>query len=61
MKDFKWVFFLFALAAASCMIGIGIAIAESSMSGTIGCTVALFAVMGFGFSTKAKMRRAGKL
>ncbi|WP_338753847.1 YlaF family protein [Bacillus sp. FJAT-52991] len=61
MKEFKWIFFLFALAAASCMIGMGIAIGERSISGIIGCTVALFAVMGFGFSTKAKMRRAGKL
>jgi len=61
VKDIKWVFLLFAIAAASCMIGMGIAIGERSISGFIACVVALFAVMGFGFSTKAKMRRAGKL
>ncbi|HEY9576285.1 MAG TPA: YlaF family protein [Pseudobacillus sp.] len=61
MKEIKWIFVFFAVAAASCMIGMGIAIGEKSILGLILCIVALVAVMGFGFSTKAKMRRAGKL
>ncbi|MFK2824863.1 YlaF family protein [Bacillus sp. B190/17] len=61
MKEIKWIFLLFAIAAASCMIGMGIAIGEKSLLGLIFCIVALIAIMGFGFSTKAKMRRAGKL
>ncbi|KMY53495.1 MULTISPECIES: YlaF family protein [Bacillaceae] len=61
MKEIKWIFVLFAVAAAACMIGMGIAIGEQSILGLILCIVALIAVMGFGFSTKAKMRRAGKL
>ncbi|WP_100330781.1 YlaF family protein [Bacillus xiapuensis] len=61
MKEIKWIFVLFAVAAASCMIGMGIAIGEESLIGFISCVIALVAVMGFGFSAKAKMRRAGKL
>lgn len=61
MKEIKWIFVFFAVAAAACMIGMGIAIGEESILGLILCIMALVAVMGFGFSTKAKMRRAGKL
>lgn len=61
MKEIKWIFVFFAVAAAACMIGMGIAIGEQSILGLFLCIVALIAVMGFGFSTKAKMRRAGKL
>jgi len=61
VKEIKWIFVFFAVAAAACMIGMGIAIGEESILGLILCIMALVAVMGFGFSTKAKMRRAGKL
>jgi len=61
VKEIKWIFVLFAIAAAACMIGMGVAIGEESIIGLIACIVALIAVMGLGFSTKAKMRRAGKL
>lgn len=43
------------------MIGIGIAIGERSIAGTIACIVALVFVMGFGFKKKKKMREAGEL
>lgn len=61
MKQIKWPLLFFAFAAASCMIGIGIAIGERSILGVIACTVALIFVMGFGFKKKKKMREAGEL
>lgn len=61
MKQIKWPLLFFAFAAASCMIGIGIAIGERSVIGVIACIVALMFVMGFGFKKKKKMREAGEL
>ena len=61
MGSIQWPFLGFAVLAAACMIGIGIAIGEQSIIGAVLSIVLLLAVMGFGFSFKAKMRRAGKL
>ena len=61
MKQIKWPLLFFAFAAASCMIGIGIAIGERSVSGVIGCIAALVLIMGFGFKKKKKMRESGQL
>ncbi|WP_050181566.1 DUF5325 family protein [Domibacillus robiginosus] len=61
MPTIQWPFLGFAVLAAACMIGIGIAIGEGSILGGALSIVLLLAVMGFGFSYKAKMRRAGKL
>ncbi|CAM3756577.1 YlaF family protein [Mesobacillus thioparans] len=61
MKQIKWPLLFFAFAAASCMIGIGIAIGERSIAGAIFCVIALVFVMGFGFKKKKQMREAGEL
>ncbi|MCM3572928.1 MULTISPECIES: YlaF family protein [Mesobacillus] len=61
MKQIKWPLLFFAFAAASCMIGIGIAIGERSIAGTLACIIALIFVMGFGFKKKKQMREAGEL
>ncbi|MCI2253241.1 DUF5325 family protein [Domibacillus sp. 8LH] len=61
MPTIQWPFLGFAVLAAACMIGIGIAIGEGSILGGALSIILLLAVMGFGFSYKAKMRRAGKL
>jgi len=61
LKEIKWPMLFFAFAAASCMIGIGIAIGERSAIGAIASIVALVVVMGFGFKTKKKMRESGEL
>lgn len=61
MKQIKWPLLFFAIAAASCMIGIGIAIGVRSVFGVIACIVALIFVMGFGFKKKKQMREAGEL
>ncbi|AIE59503.1 YlaF family protein [Bacillus methanolicus] len=55
MKEIKWIFLLFAIAAAFCIMGIGIAIAERSIVGAIVSIVLLMFVMGFGFKMKRKM------
>lgn len=61
MKQIKWPMLFFAFAAATCMIGIGIAIGERSLIGAIACVLALIVVMGLGFKTKKKMRESGEL
>jgi hypothetical protein len=61
LKQIKWPLLFFAFAAASCMIGIGIAIGERSLIGIIGSIAALVVVMGTGFKKKKKMRENGEL
>jgi len=61
LSTIQWPFLGFAFLAAACMIGTGIAIGEQSIWGIALSIVLLLGVMGFGFSYKAKMRRAGKL
>lgn len=55
MKQIKWLFLLFAILAAACMVGIGISIAERSVIGIILCILATVAVFGIGFSSKKKL------
>ncbi|UII57261.1 YlaF family protein [Cytobacillus spongiae] len=61
MKQIKWPLLFFAIAAATCIMGIGIAIGERSIIGVLVSMVALVFVMGFGFKTKKKMRESGEL
>ncbi|MBY0120851.1 YlaF family protein [Bacillus sp. S/N-304-OC-R1] len=61
MNQIKWPLLAFAIAAALCMMGIGVAIAERSIIGIIGAIVLLIFVMGFGFKTKKNMREKGLL
>lgn len=51
----KWLFLLFAILAAACIAGIGIAVAERSILGIIGCIIATIASFGLGFSMKKKL------
>jgi hypothetical protein len=55
MKQIKWVFLLFAIMTAACMIGIGIAIAEKSIIGILLCIIGTVASFGLGFSLKRKL------
>jgi len=60
MKQIKWIFLFLAIAAATCMLGIGIAIGERSFAGAFASIIALFIVMGIGFKAKKSMRENGK-
>ncbi|AVD55690.1 MULTISPECIES: YlaF family protein [Heyndrickxia] len=61
MREIKWIFVFFSLAAFLSMCGIGVAIGAQSVAGILGCTALLIVIMGFGFKTKKKMREEGKL
>ncbi|MCM3742705.1 YlaF family protein [Sporosarcina luteola] len=61
MKDIKWVFVLYSLAAVAAMCGIGIAVGMRSVPVAIIAAIALIFVMGNGFKTKKKMREQGIL
>ncbi|WP_318504942.1 DUF5325 family protein [Bacillus sp. T3] len=55
MKQIKWLFLLFAIIAAACIAGIGIAVAERSIIGIIACIIATVGAFGLGFSFKKKL------
>ncbi|KON89248.1 hypothetical protein AF332_22175 [Sporosarcina globispora] len=61
MNKIKWPLLAFAIGAALCMMGIGVAVAERSIIGIIFAIIALIFVMGYGFKTKKKMREDGLL
>jgi|1186.fasta_scaffold105425_1 hypothetical protein len=61
MKKIKSLFLLFALVATSCIMGIGISVAERSIIGIISCILLFILVMGIGFIAKKKMRENGFL
>ncbi|MGE8206755.1 YlaF family protein [Heyndrickxia sp. NPDC080065] len=61
MKEIKWIFVIFAVVATASMVGIGVSIGERSIIGILFCIMALILIMGYGFKTKAKMRREGRL
>ncbi|MFJ5622252.1 YlaF family protein [Peribacillus loiseleuriae] len=57
----KWNFLVLALLAVICISGIGIAIAEKSITIAAICFIALTVIMGYGFTKKKKLREQGKL
>lgn len=59
MKNVKWVFVFYALAALFSMIAIGFAVGAKSILGIIGAIILLIVVMGMGFKTKKAMREKG--
>ena len=61
MKDIKWIFVLYSIAAILSMCAIGIAVGFRSILGGIVAIIALTLVMGYGFKTKKKMREQGLL
>ncbi|MDM5226380.1 YlaF family protein [Cytobacillus sp. NJ13] len=61
MNKIKWPLLAFAIGAALCMMGIGVAVAERSIIGMIIAIITLIFVMGYGFKTKKKMREDGLL
>ncbi|WP_163184290.1 YlaF family protein [Neobacillus sedimentimangrovi] len=61
MSKVKWPLLIYAILAAVCIMGIGVAIAEKSLIGVFISIVAGIIVIGLGFKTKKRMRKEGKL
>ena len=61
MKNIKWVFVLYSLAALLSMFAIEISVGLRSIPGILLSIVVLILVMGFSFKTKKKMREQGTL
>ncbi len=61
VKNIKWIFVLYSLAAILAMVGIGLAIGLRSVLGIFAALLLLGLVMGMGFKKKKEMREAGLL
>jgi hypothetical protein len=61
VKQIKWGFMFLAVAAAVCVMGIGVAIGEESILGGLIAFAMLILCMGYGFTLKKKMRENGEL
>lgn len=61
MKNIKWIFVLYALAALLAMGGIGVAVALRSVPLILLTTLLLCVIMGLGFKKKKEMITAGEL
>lgn len=61
MKNIKWIFVFYSLAALLSMCGIGIGVAARSLPGILLAILLLCLIMGMGFKKKKEMRDAGLL
>ncbi|MBT2570318.1 YlaF family protein [Planococcus sp. ISL-110] len=61
MKNTKWIFVLYSLAAILAMVGIGLAVGLRSVLGILAAILMLILIMGMGFKKKKEMREAGLL
>lgn len=61
MKNIKWVFVIYSLAAILAMVGIGLAVGLRSVLGIFAAILVLCLIMGMGFKKKKEMREAGIL
>jgi hypothetical protein len=61
LKDIKWIFVFYSLAALLAMAGIGVAVGLRSIPLIFLAILLLFGVMGMGFKKKKEMREAGLL
>ncbi len=61
VKNIKWVFVLYSLAALLAMVGIGLAVGLRSILGIFVSVLLLIVIMGMGFKKKKEMREAGLL
>ncbi|CAM3089072.1 YlaF family protein [Filibacter tadaridae] len=61
MKNIKWIFVFYSLAAVASMCLIGFAVGMHSIPFGVIAVVALVLIMGNGFKTKKKMRELGTL
>ncbi|ETP68596.1 hypothetical protein AC739_18300 [Planococcus glaciei] len=61
MKDIKWIFVFYSLAALLAMAGIGVAVGLRSIPLILLAVLLLCGIMGMGFKKKKEMREAGLL
>jgi len=61
LKNIKWIFVFYAIAAVASMCAIGVAVGMSSPTIAIIAILALILIMGNGFKTKKKYREQGLL
>ncbi|ANU27853.1 YlaF family protein [Planococcus versutus] len=61
VKNIKWIFVLYSLAALLAMVGIGLAVGLRSILGIFLSVLLLIVIMGMGFKKKKEMREAGLL
>lgn len=61
LKNVKWIFVLYSIAALLAMAGIGLAVGLRSVLGIFAAVLVLCLIMGMGFKKKKEMREAGLL
>lgn len=61
VKNVKWIFALFSIAAILAMVTIGIFVGLRSIVGILFGILLLILVMGYGFKAKKKFRDQGLL
>ncbi len=61
LKNVKWVFVFYSIAALLAMAGIGLAVGLRSVLGIFAAILVLCLIMGMGFKKKKEMREAGLL
>jgi hypothetical protein len=61
LKNIKWIFVFYSIAAIASMCAIGVAVGMSSPTIAIIAILALILIMGNGFKTKKKYREQGLL
>ncbi|MFJ7933006.1 YlaF family protein [Sporosarcina sp. NPDC096371] len=61
MKNIKWIFVFYSIAAIASMCAIGVAVAMRSIPIALLAILALILIMGNGFKTKKRMREQGAL
>ena len=61
MKNIKWIFVFYSIAAVASMCAIGVAVAMRSIPLALLAILAVILIMGNGFKTKKRMREQGTL
>ena len=61
IKNIKWIFVFYSIAALLAMAGIGLAVGLRSVLGIFAAILLLCLIMGMGFKKKKEMREAGLL
>jgi len=61
LKNIKWIFVFYSIAAVASISAIGVAVAMRSVPFALLAILAVILIMGNGFKTKKRMREQGTL